>query len=181
MKRAIAAVCVAALAVCGWLQWRTTRYDSVIDEAATRYSLPFHLVKSLIFEESWFEPRAIGKADERGLMQVTPAVGQEYARLKKLEGYSVDLLFDPYWNLEIGCWYLRTSLDKYKDRPDPLPVALARYNAGASRVARWERQGDESNAPPKDPFVEQIGFSSTKQYVENIIRRAKKERNFYWF
>ncbi|MGI8785079.1 MAG: lytic transglycosylase domain-containing protein [Acidobacteriota bacterium] len=199
MKKAIAAAVLAVVAIGSFLQWRTSRYDNLIREISGRYDLPFDLVKSLIFRESWFDPTASGKDSERGLMQVTPAVGQEYARSKGVSGYSEDLLFDPFWNVETGCWYLRLSVDKYADRPDPIVYALARYNAGESRVARWEKLVSNGGAPPRrtspgsaellegdadvsgHPFVAQIDFPTTREYVEGIIRRARSGRRFYWF
>jgi soluble lytic murein transglycosylase len=75
------------------------------------------------------------------------------------------LLFDPDVNLELGTAHLRSSL-----RPGTAPAtALAAYNAGASRVARWmQRPGAE------DPelFTEWIPYAETRDYVRIVQRNA---------
>lgn len=162
----------------GYVRWRTTRYDYLIARGAARYDLDFHLVKSLVYEESWFNRLARGKADEVGLMQITPIAVDDYVRVKKVKLRPEDL-YDPEANIEVGCWYLSTSIDRYKDFEDPLPYALARYNAGEVRVSKWLRPPPRDNSEPAQDFLDRIDYPTTRQYVKNILRRYALQSYYF--
>src|SRR5947209_6978867 len=81
----IAISVLVAVGLYGFLYYWTHRFDLLIIEEAKAQELDPMLVKSLIFEESFFNPRARSEADARGLMQVTPIVIKEWATRK---GYS---------------------------------------------------------------------------------------------
>ena len=53
---------------------------------------------------------------------------------------------------------------------DPIPFALAEYNAGASRAQRWAG-GDDTSAISADTFRRNIDFPGTRGYVDSIIAR----------
>src|SRR5256886_14997902 len=55
------------------------RYDTLIARQAAIYRLDPDLVWSIINEETYFRPWKTGKDGEIGLMQITPAVGREWA------------------------------------------------------------------------------------------------------
>jgi soluble lytic murein transglycosylase-like protein len=67
---------------------------------------------------------------------------------------------DPKQNAEGGARYLKELLLKYKDRPDPVRLALAAYNAGPGAVDKY------GNIPP---------YRETQAYVEKVLRRYLKE------
>jgi soluble lytic murein transglycosylase len=55
---------------------------------------------------------------------------------------------------------------------DPIPFALAEYNAGASRAQRWA--GGEGARPiAGHEFQRNIDFPGTKQYVASILERYR--------
>lgn len=171
----------ATLATCGYFYWRVTRFDALILETAKEYDLDFHLVKSLIHEESWFDPDVRGHDGEIGLMQVTPRVEHEYIAAQTKAGRAKLNLFEPTDNLSVGCWYLRQSVDLFKAYRDPLPLALARYNAGESRVKVWIRSAQNSMTEPRvineAMFLNAIDIPSTRDYVSRILRRYRTRRN----
>jgi soluble lytic murein transglycosylase len=169
---------LAIVATLSYIQRRTTRYDYLIAQGAARHKLDFHLVKSLIYEESWFNHQARGKSGEVGLMQITPAATDDYIRVHKKKIRPLDL-YDPELNIEVGSWYLRTSIDRYKDFEDPLPYALARYNAGEMRVNKWLEPPPRDNSEPARNFLERIDYPSTRHYVESILRRYALH-NYYF-
>jgi soluble lytic murein transglycosylase len=173
------AVLAVAVGVIGFAHWRTIRFDPLIDKYSRQYHLDFHLVKALIHEESGFDPSATGAEGELGLMQVTPAVGQEFwTRHGRRGSDDPSRLLEPAYNLEVGCWYLRDSLDRYRDSKEPLACGLARYNAGETRVARWIAACDRN---PNSKFVDAIDFPSTREYVVRIIKRAqRRSQNHLW-
>jgi soluble lytic murein transglycosylase len=166
-----------------WIEHHTSRYDSLIRRAATRNGVDFYLVKALIFEESWFRPDIRGSAGEQGLMQITAAAAADYSATKGFPAYQQVRLLEPELNVEIGCWYLRQSLDHYRDSPQPLLFALLRYNAGESRADNWLRKA-LSASPPEGVSAERhylsfVDFPKTRAYARRILRRSQT-RNFWY-
>jgi peptidoglycan lytic transglycosylase len=149
---------------------RFQQYDKLIRSVAAEHQLDPMFVKALVWRESRFDPRKYGSAGERGLTQVSEKAANEWARENKIDNFQTDGLFDSKTNLEAGCWYLRRAVEHWESQPDPLPFALAEYNAGASRAQRWA--GGNENAPiSKNDFLRNIDFPATRKYVESIIGR----------
>ncbi|MBI4455763.1 MAG: lytic transglycosylase domain-containing protein [Acidobacteria bacterium] len=171
-------VFLAVTATFSYVRWRTTRYDYLIAQGAAKYDLDFHLVKSLIYEESWFNHFARGKVGEVGLMQITPIAADDYMRIRKIKIHPDDL-YDPELNIEVGCWYLRSSIDRYKDFEDPLPYALARYNAGELRVNKWLEPPPRDHSEPAQNFLDRVDYPSTRHYVKKILRRYALQNYFF--
>ena len=149
---------------------RFQQHDALIRAVATEHRLDPMLIKAVVWQESRFEAQKFGTAGERGLMQVSENAAKEWAQDAKVEDFRVEELFDPKTNLEAGTWYLRRALDHWQNQEDPIPFALAEYNAGASRAQRWAG-GDESKAIPAHTFRANIDFPGTRKYVESIIAR----------
>ena len=149
---------------------RFRQYDRLIRSVAVKHDLDPMLVKAVVWRESRFDPRKYGTAGERGLMQVSEKAANEWARENKIDNFRVEELFDPRRNLEAGTWYLQRALKHWEEQADPLPFALAEYNAGASRAQRWA--GATSGQPvPADEFLRNIDFPKTRNYVDSIIDR----------
>jgi soluble lytic murein transglycosylase len=151
---------------------RFHQYDHLIRSVAAEHHLDPMLVKAVVWRESRFDPRKYGSAGERGLMQVSEKAADEWARENKIDTFRVEQLFDPKTNLEAGAWYLRRAFEHWKAQSDPIPFALAEYNAGASRAQRWSG-GDTVAAIPAQTFLRNIDFPRTRKYVESIIGRYK--------
>jgi soluble lytic murein transglycosylase len=149
---------------------RFQQYDRLIKTVAAEHHLDPMLVKAVVWRESRFDPQKFGSAGERGLMQVTENAANEWARENKVENFRVEELFDPKTNLEAGTWYLQRAAQHWEQQPDPIPFALAEYNAGASRVQRWVGGGPATNVTPRD-FMASIDFPGTKNYVDSVIAR----------
>ena len=150
---------------------RFQRYDRLIQTVALEHQVDPMLVKAVVWRESRFDPRKYGSHGERGLMQITDKAANEWVRENKVAGFYVDQLFEPKTNLEAGTWYLHRAMQHWKHEPDPLPFALAEYNAGASRAQRWSAN-DAADASVHS-FLKNIDFSGTRKYVESIIDRYK--------
>jgi soluble lytic murein transglycosylase len=75
-------------------------------------------------------------------------------------------------SLALGSRHLKAALGDYTD----LPRALAAYNAGRSRVARWMRKG--GSADP-ELFIERITFPETRDYVRIVLRNRDLYRALY--
>jgi soluble lytic murein transglycosylase len=156
------------------------RYDDLIARQARIYHLEPELVWSVIYEETYFRSWKHGAAEEVGLMQVRPVVAREWAKetgMRELaRQVSEDLdsvLLDPERNIQIGCWYLEKSREKYRGFPAEDAMTLAAYNAGASRVEEWVKADEGANLPENE-FIERIAIPSTKSYVTSILERYRK-------
>ena len=158
------------------------RYDELISRQAKVYNLDDKLVWSVIYEETYFRAWLIGEDAEVGLMQVTPTVARVWAKetgfqeFEKQTAENVNaFLREPERNIQVGCWYLEKSRQKYRDFPAEKAMMLAAYNAGASRVEEWTRGTDVSKISEQE-FIERINISSTKSYVSSILERYRKNK-----
>jgi len=146
---------------------RFQQYDKLISSVAAEHQLDPMLVKAVVWRESRFDREKVGSAGERGLMQVSPKAANEWARENKIADFKLDQLFEPKTNLEAGSWYLRRAVEHWQTEADPLPFALAEYNAGASRAQRWFGAGEITTSQ----FLTNINFPATRNYVKSILDR----------
>jgi len=172
--------------LCGtaaWLHVRSTRYDEIIAQAASRHRIDFYLAKAIIYEESWFRPGIRGAAGELGLMQITMGAATDYYTRNSYPAIRPERVLEPQLNVEIGCWYLSQSVDRYRDSPDPTMFALLRYNAGEIRADAWLKSAMAGPVPagksPEEFYLSLVDFPKTREYVRRILARARS-RN-YWF
>jgi soluble lytic murein transglycosylase len=148
------------------------RYDHHIAAAAQRYKIDPALVKAVIWRESRFNARARGQAGEIGLMQIREAAAFEWADAEKLRAFEHEAILDPEMNIRCGTFYLAKVMKRYLRADDPLPYALADYNAGRSNVLRWNKGEAQTNSAA---FLAQMDFPRTREYALEIIER----RNHY--
>jgi soluble lytic murein transglycosylase len=149
---------------------RFQQHDALIRTVAAEHKLDPMLVKALIWRESRFDAQKFGAAGERGLMQVSEKAAEEWAQQAKVQNFRVEELFDAKTNVEAGSWYLHRAIEHWQNQANPLPFALAEYNAGASRALRWAG-GDDTKAIAAKTFLENIDFPGTRKYVDSIIAR----------
>jgi len=152
---------------------RYSRYDALIANVSAKHGLDPLLVKSIVWRESSFHPNMIGTVGERGLMQVGEAAAEDWARALKIETFMPTDLFDPKTNLEVGIWYFKKALDRWKEKKDPIPFALAEYNAGRTRVDRWVAETGRGEQATARDLMLQIDFPTTHRYIEDITARYR--------
>ena len=146
------------------------RYEPLIHEAAQRYHISPDLIRAVIWRESDFDESATGLAHERGLMQVTPVAGREWAKVEKIANFRETDLFDPRTNILAGSWYLSRAISRWPQADRPEIFALAEYNAGRGNARRWAKD----LTPPLNGtiFIETIDYPTTKSYISNIVERC---------
>jgi soluble lytic murein transglycosylase len=152
-----------------WL-WREQRFNQLIAEIAARQGMGNdfqYLVKAVVRRESEFDPFAYGRAGEIGLMQVTPAAGLDWAQATRRAGFHKDQLWDPRTNIEAGAWYLARAVRRWGHADDPLPFALAEYNAGLGNVRKWL---PTDQPPAADQFVAAISYLTVRDYIATVTR-----------
>ena len=130
------------------------------------------LVAALIRQESSFNPAATSAVGARGLMQVMPDLGGTVARSLGFPEWDPVLLWQPDVSITIGTVHLSELVSRYTDQAR----ILAAYNAGMSRVDRWD-----SKLGVEDPevFAERIPFVETRDYVRIIQRNRDLYRVLY--
>lgn len=143
-------------------------FSEQISAAAGRYNVDPLLVKAVIWQETRFNPNRRGKAGEIGLMQIQAPAASEWAAAEHVQNFAHEHCFDPGTNTLAGTFYLAKLLKRYAHTDDPIPYALADYNAGRGNLLKWN--GGEA-ATNSAVFMGQIGFPGTRTYVKAIKRR----------
>lgn len=136
-------------------------YSSYIVKYSDQNDLDPYLVMAVIKQESNFIPDARSPY-AGGLMQLTEETADDYAAKMGITNYDY---MDPETNIKIGCFVLRSLIDKY----EIIDTALAAYNAGMGNVDKWLR---DSTYSTDGIHLSHIPFPETRHYVKKI--------NDYW-
>ena len=125
--------------------------EETLGEIVARFSaesgLPEALVHSVIAAESAYDADAVSSKGAVGLMQLMPGTARDL---------QVSDRRNPGENVRGGTMYLRQLLDRYRESPESLLLALAAYNAGPARVDNY------NGLPP---------FNETRLFVRRVIDR----------
>lgn len=165
----IGALLVIGLAAIGLVR-RAHSLDELIIRVSRHHGMDPRLISAVIWKESRFDRTAVGAAGEIGLMQVMPLTAMEWAGNNHIQGFTPAALFNPETNLHAGVWYLRKAITDWSSKKDPLPYALAQYNAGRSNVIKWDASAKSEEAR----FFENIKFETTARYVRDILIRYRQ-------
>ena len=147
-------------------------YWALIRKYSAQRNLDPYMMAALIAQESNFTPDIRSPANAYGLMQIVPATGRYYARALHLSRFSVRMLTTAETNLKMGTAYFADLVKQFGGAH----YALASYNAGENRVARWiaERPGVD-----REEFIDDIPFPETQNYVKKILGTADDYRRLY--
>ena len=121
---------------------RPDEVEPLVKEAAAAHRVDAAVVRAVMRQESAFYPCAASSKGALGLMQLMPETASSL---------QVADPFDPRENVHAGARFLASLLNRYGG---DLRLALAAYNAGASRV------DDYKGVPP---------FRETRDYVGAIL------------
>lgn len=173
----IVAVLAAALLTLPFVPvwWRNTTHPlhwrGEIAEAAGRHRMDPYLVAAVINRESGFDPATVSEAGAVGLMQVLPSTAKALGSSQRTAvPTNVNALSDPSVNIELGTLYLRQLLTRFDDPR----LALAAYNAGATRVDGWIVASEEGT-----DLMERIRYASTRRYVKDVLEEQRHYRRLY--
>lgn len=121
-------------------------FEQLIRTCSDKYGVSSSLIKAVIHAESGYNPNAVSSKGASGLMQLMPATAKS---LKVADR------FNPKDNVEGGVKYLRFLLDTFNG---DVSLAVAAYNAGLSRVAKY------GGIPP---------YNETRTYVNRVLSYMK--------
>jgi soluble lytic murein transglycosylase len=119
-------------------------------------------------QESGFNAAAVSSSGALGLMQLLPATAREVAGKMSLPFIQDKLTRDPQYNVTLGSQYLSQMLQRFGGSYE---IALAAYNAGPNRVARWLDTMGDPRAGKIDmvDWIEMIPLRETRNYVQRIM------------
>jgi soluble lytic murein transglycosylase len=146
-------------------------YFPIIKKYSDAHGLDPWLMTALVAQESTFTADVRSSANAVGLMQLIPGTARRYASKLGIR-YSSGILTQPETNVRMGMRYFKDLIDRF----DGVHYALASYNAGEHRIARWiaERRGFD-----QDEFIDDIPFPETQNYVKRILGTADDYRRLY--
>ena len=165
------------LVVITFPKWITMFYplpnQDLVFSIAYQYEVDPYLVFAIIRAESKFETGAESPVGAKGLMQIMPETAQWIADQLKQEDFQVDSLHDPELNIRFGCWYLHNLSQEFTGN---LPLTVASYNAGLSKVKNWLAEGLWDGSIRN---LEGIPFPETRQYVKNVLHNYEAYKAIY--
>jgi len=145
-----------------------SQYDSLIKVSAERLGWDWRLLASMIYQESRFDPSADSWAGAKGLMQMIPAIADQFGEYD---------LNNPAQSIEAGTEYLEYLQDIWKDIPDSLDgikFVLASYNVGENHVMDARRLAEKYGAEPDvwDNNVAKylLNKSKSKFYNDEVVK-----------
>jgi soluble lytic murein transglycosylase len=155
-----------------WDMFYPLAYWDIIAQESRARSLNPYQVAGLIRQESVFNPRAVSSARAYGLMQLVVPTGILTARKYGLNrAITMDSLFEPRLNIQLGTAYLREQLDKYGH----IEYVAAAYNAGPNRVVQWRA----SLPLALDEWAEAVPFRETRLYIQGVVRNTLQYKRLY--
>jgi len=142
-----------------------------------RYSELHHvdpyMMAALCLQESNFTADIKSPANAYGVMQLLPSTGRQYAKSLGLSRrFSLSMLTTADTNINMGTAHFADLVRQFGGAH----YALASYNAGENRIARWiaERPGID-----QDEWIDDIPFPETQNYVKRILGQAEDYRKLY--
>jgi len=139
----------------------------IVDLGATG-SIERALALALAKQESSFNAGAVSTSNALGLMQLLPTTARDVAGRLKVPFIESKLTRDPAYNVQLGSQYLAEMLQRFGGSYE---LALAAYNAGPNRVARWIEVGGDPRTAKIDmvDWIEMMPFRETRNYVQRIM------------
>ncbi|MFA9398960.1 MAG: lytic transglycosylase domain-containing protein [Clostridiaceae bacterium] len=137
-------------------------YKEYVEIYSDENKIDSYFVFSVIKAESNFDKDAKSSKDAYGLMQITDSTAAWICEEMGIEGYENEMLYDPEFNIKLGCWYIKNLSSEFDG--DPVLV-LAAYNGGRTNVNKWLL--DESYSK-NGKTLDVIPFKETDKYINKV-------------
>ena len=159
-----------------------------VDAESKSSGLSSWLVYSLIRQESAFQVKAVSSSNAIGLMQMIPPTASEIIQDLRLDNKAGRVLvpedvFEPELNVKMGTYYLGKMVKTFNGN---IPLALAAYNAGPTRVGQFTKKRPDVFANEASNFngfeemwYDELPWYETSFYVKAILRNLLMYRLLY--
>ena len=138
-------------------------YGEAIDLECKKYGFDPLFIHSIIRQESVYDYKIMSPAGAIGLLQLMPTTAADVAKKMQIK-FAFDSLFNPFYNLKLGIYHIIELMDRFNGSHE---LTLCAYNAGTYVTRDWEQKGKSLSY---DEFVEEIGYSETRNYVKKCMR-----------
>lgn len=136
------------------------KFKNEIMYASEKYDIQPALIASIINAESKFNSNCTSSKGAVGLMQIMPTTASWLASLMSIS-FSKIQLYDPFYNVNMGSFYLSYLFKKFND----INTVLASYNAGEGNVRLWLLNSKYST---NGEVLTTTPFSQTNSYIEKV-------------
>ena len=150
-----------------------TRYSEYVYKYSEENNIDPLLTFAIIKSESNFNEIAVSNSNAIGLMQLVETTAKEITEKDLNEEFSIEILYNPEYNIKIGTTYFAKLLKKYNGN---LGISLAAYNAGIGKVDGWIKD-DTIKEDGSD--LENIPYNETNNYVRKILRDYEIYKDIY--
>ncbi|PYS23507.1 MAG: hypothetical protein DMF72_08900 [Acidobacteria bacterium] len=155
-----------------WDVFYPLAYWDIIKQESRARGLDPYQVAGLIRQETVFNPRAVSSARAYGLMQLLVPTAITTARRVGVDrAITMDSLFEPRLNIQLGTAYFKDQIEKY----GRIEYVAAAYNAGPNRVVQWRA----SLPLQMDEWQEAVPFRETRLYIQGVVRNTLQYRRLY--
>lgn len=138
------------------------KYSTYIHKYSSVYNWDSFLVAAVIKTESNFDRFAKSQKNAYGLMQITEPTAKWAAEQMNIDDFETLMLYEPEFNINMGCWYLKNLRDQFGDN---MTIVLAAYNGGRGNVKKWLQDSKHS----KDGVnLHYIPFKETDKYIKKV-------------
>ena len=139
---------------------REITYEEMFQDIAGQYDLNWRMLASQVYRESSFDPLAVGKDNDTGLMQIIPSTWDEWA-----PEIGVSDPFDPYSNVLVGAAYMAFLREYFGEMgyADDHWILVA-YNWGPNNLRQLLENGGEWGQIPE----------KRRQYALDILHSASE-------
>jgi len=142
--------------VYGEVKAENSSIENAINEASEKYNVDENFIKSVIKQESNFNPNSVSSAGAMGLMQLMP---------KNAKYYGASNPYDVNQNVDAGTRLLKDYLNMYGNNKK---MALAAYNAGPTRIKnKGVTDTSQFDKLPKE----------TQNYVKKVMNYYSTQSN----
>lgn len=137
-----------------------------INEMSLKYAnLDIDLICATITQESGrtWDPKVVSPAGAMGLMQIMPLTAMYVSQLEGITWTSAeDILFDPIYNIRLGCRYLSSMISAYD-----IDGGLAAYNGGERIASLWLKSNRN----------DRVLWRETREYVPSVLKLYEEYRS----
>ncbi len=143
------------------------KYVDEINTAGYIYNVEPALIASIINEESSFDNLCLSRSGAIGLMQLMPETAQWLATRMGISDYSINKLYEPQFNINMGTYYVRYLLDRFEDEY----TMLCAYNAGEGVVRNWL---NDKNYSKDNVSLITTPYKETNAYAEKVLNNIDR-------